>query len=113
RVSMGHVLVMPWTRLEPWPEALSELRRGGFGLVTLTPDADADPLSAWSPASVQRVAVVLGAEGPGLSPALLAAADRRVAIPMRTPADSLNVGSAVAIAFYVLTNVTSASASTK
>jgi len=113
RVSMGHVLAVPWTRLEPWPEALSELRRGGFDLVALTPDADAEPLSAWSPASAERVALLLGAEGPGLSPAVLAAADRRLAIPMRTPADSLNVGSAAAIAFYVVTTVTSASESTK
>jgi tRNA G18 (ribose-2'-O)-methylase SpoU len=117
RVSMGHVLAVPWTRLEPWPKALSELRRAGFGLVALTPAADAEPLSAWSPAPGERVAVLLGAEGPGLSPAVLAAADRRLRIPMRTPADSLNVGSAAAIAFHALTTddrpVTSTTESTK
>ena len=113
RVSMGHVLAVPWTRLEPWPEGLSVLRRAGFRLVALTPAGDAEPLSGWSPAPGERVAVLLGAEGPGLSPAVLAAADRRLTILMGTPADSLNVGSAAAIAFYIVTTATSASDSTK
>jgi tRNA G18 (ribose-2'-O)-methylase SpoU len=102
RVSMGHVLAVPWTRLEPWPESIATLRRAGFTLAALTPAADAEPLARWSPASGERVAVLLGAEGPGLSPAALRAADRRLTIPMRRAADSLNVGSAAAIAFYAL-----------
>jgi tRNA G18 (ribose-2'-O)-methylase SpoU len=118
RVSMGHVLAVPWTRLEPWPEGLASLRPAGFSVAALTPATDADPLAAWSPASGERVAVLLGAEGPGLSPAALAASDRRLTIPMRSPADSLNVGSAAAIAFYAITSgrvtrVTSATSSTK
>lgn len=103
RVSMGHVLAVPWTRLEPWPAALDAVRAAGFRLAALTPAADAEPLPAWSPGPEERVAVLLGAEGPGLSPAVLAAADRRLAIPMRHPGDSLNVGSAAAVAFYALT----------
>ena len=102
RVSMGHVLAVPWTRLVPWPAALEGLRAAGFRLAALTPAADAEPLPAWSPGPSERVAVLLGAEGPGLSPAVLAAADRRLAIPMRHPEDSLNVGSAAAVAFYAL-----------
>ena len=113
RVSMGHVLTVPWSRLEPWPGALSGLRRAGFTLATLTPAADAEPLAGWSPGPGERVAVLLGAEGPGLSPAVLTTADRRLTIPMRTEADSLNVGSAAAIAFYALTAVTSTSNATK
>jgi tRNA G18 (ribose-2'-O)-methylase SpoU len=118
RVSMGHVLAVPWTRLEPWPAGLTSLRRAGFSLAALTPAADAAPLAAWSPAPGERVAVLLGAEGPGLSPGALAAADRRLTIPMRGPADSLNVGSAAAIAFYAMrsgrvTRVTSTTSSTK
>jgi tRNA G18 (ribose-2'-O)-methylase SpoU len=103
RVSMGHVLAVPWTRLEPWSDGLDLLRRTGFRLLALTPAADAEPLAtlAGRPED-ERVAVVLGAEGPGLSPAALATADRRVTIPMRAPGDSLNVGSAAAIAFYAL-----------
>ena len=110
---MGHVLTVPWSRLEPWPGALSGLRRAGFTLATLTPAADAEPLAGWSPGPGERVAVLLGAEGPGLSPAVLTTADRRLTIPMRTEADSLNVGSAAAIAFYALTAVTSTSNATK
>ena len=110
RVSMGHVLAVPWTRLEPWPEALSAVAGAGFTLAAFTPAAAGEPLGAWSPAAGERVAVLLGAEGPGLSTAALAAAHRRLTIPMRSPEDSLNVGSAAAIAFYslVTSKVTSA-----
>jgi len=106
RVSMGHVLAVPWTRLTPWPEGLGLLRRTGFRLLALTPASGAEPLAdvARRP-SDERVAVLLGAEGPGLSPAALAGADHRVTIPMRAAADSLNVGSAAAIAFYALSAV--------
>jgi tRNA G18 (ribose-2'-O)-methylase SpoU len=103
RVSMGHVLAVPWTRLAPWPEAISTVRDAGFTLAALTPAADAEPLAGWNPGPGERVAVLLGAEGPGLSPTVLAAADRRLTIPMRSAADSLNVASAAAIAFYAAT----------
>ena len=103
RVSMGHVLAVPWTRLEPWPDALTSGLVAGFTLVAFTPAADAEPLAAWTPSPGERVAVLLGAEGPGLSPAAQAAAARRLPIPMRRPDDSLNVGSAAAIAFYAAT----------
>ena len=102
RVSMGHVLAVPWTRLEPWPEGLELLRRTGLRLVALTPAAGAEPLAGLDRRPEDRVAVLLGAEGPGLSAAALAAADQRMTIPMRAPADSLNVASAAAIAFYAL-----------
>ena len=100
RVSMGHVLTVPWTRLEPWPDALGLVAGAGFTLAALTPAADAEPLTGWRPGAGERVAVLLGAEGPGLSAPALAAADVRLTIPMRRAEDSLNVGSAAAIAFY-------------
>jgi tRNA G18 (ribose-2'-O)-methylase SpoU len=103
RVSMGHVLSVPWTRLEPWPEGLEWLRRNGFTLLALTPDPGADPLPS-TPAG-PRVAVLLGAEGPGLSPSALAAADRRLRIPLAAGVDSLNLASAAAIAFHALRDV--------
>ena len=112
RVSMGHVLAVPWTRLEPWPEAIETVRRAGFTLAALTPAVDAQPIDRWHRGPDERVAVLLGAEGPGLSPAALAAADHRLTIPMRGAADSLNVGSAAAIAFYAV-GVTTATSSTK
>jgi len=102
RVSMGHVLAVDWTRLEPWPEALALVAGAGFSLLAFTPAADAEPVTGWHPDGGERIAVLLGAEGPGLSPGALAAAHRRVTIPMRRPGDSLNVGSAAAIAFYAL-----------
>jgi tRNA G18 (ribose-2'-O)-methylase SpoU len=100
RVSMGHVLSVPWTRLEPWPAGLEWLRRRGFALLALTPDPSAEPLAAAPPAL--RLAVLLGAEGPGLSPGALAAADRRLRIPLAGGVDSLNLASAAAIAFHWL-----------
>ena len=102
RVSMGHVLSVPWTRLEPWPAALADVRRAGFTLAALTPVPDAEPLpSAFLDG---RLALMFGAEGPGLSRSALALADRRFRIPMTAGADSLNVASAAAVAFFVTSN---------
>ena len=104
RVSMGHVLSVPWARLDPWPDGLAGLRAAGFTVVALTPGPDAEPLEGPDPG--ERVALLLGAEGPGLSPAALAAADRRRRIPMAPGVDSLNVASAAAVAFYAITSST-------
>ncbi|MBN9619225.1 MAG: RNA methyltransferase, partial [Actinobacteria bacterium] len=96
RVSMGHVLRVPFAVLpEPWPASLAEL--SSFELLALTPAADATPLREIAPAP--RWAVLLGAEGPGLTAAAQAAADRRVRIPMASGVDSLNVATAAAVAF--------------
>jgi tRNA G18 (ribose-2'-O)-methylase SpoU len=94
RVSIGHVLTVPWTRLE----SLDELRGAGFTRFALTPDPGAEPLDTivWP----ERFALLLGSEGPGLTPEWLAAADARIRIPMRPAVDSLNVATAAAIAFY-------------
>jgi tRNA G18 (ribose-2'-O)-methylase SpoU len=94
RVSIGHVLEMPWTRVA----ALDDVAAAGFALYALTPDPDA--VSIASVAWAERVALLLGAEGPGLSEAWLARADERTRIPMQPGADSLNVATAGAIAFY-------------
>jgi tRNA G18 (ribose-2'-O)-methylase SpoU len=98
RVSMGHVLSLPWARIEPWPEALAGVREAGFTLAALTPDPGAEALSAAGLSG--RLALMVGAEGPGLSEAALALADRRVRIPMAAGTDSINVASAAAVAFY-------------
>jgi tRNA G18 (ribose-2'-O)-methylase SpoU len=101
RVSVGEVLHLPFTRAEPWPGALDTLRRAGFTVVALTPAADAEPVEAVAArCRPGPVALLLGAEGPGLSGAALAAADHRARIPLRPGADSLNVGHAAAIALY-------------
>ena len=81
----------------------AELRAAGYTLVALTPEASAEPLPAVA-ASLghARVALLLGSEGEGLSPAALAAVDRRVRIPMAPGLDSLNVATAAAVALYAL-----------
>jgi tRNA G18 (ribose-2'-O)-methylase SpoU len=102
RVSLGHVLRVPWTRVTDWPDGLGLLRARGFELVALTPAAHAEPVDRLASEPGRPRALLLGAEGPGLSPDALAAADRRVRIPIAAGVDSLNVATAAAIAFHVL-----------
>jgi tRNA G18 (ribose-2'-O)-methylase SpoU len=90
KVGMGAVFAVPWTRLPDWHDALPALSRAGFTTVALTLASDATPLEA-AVAGVDRLALVLGSEGHGLSPRWQAAADRRAIIPMRAGVDSLNV----------------------
>ncbi len=97
RVSMGEVLFLPVARAVAWPDELAVLHAAGFETWALTPDPDADDL--WTLPIPARVAVLLGAEGPGLSAAAMAAATRRVRIPIAAGVDSLNVGHAAAVAF--------------
>jgi tRNA G18 (ribose-2'-O)-methylase SpoU len=101
RVSMGNVLRMPFASVAEWPGTLLWLRDKGFHVLALTPAADAVPLHT-AVAPGRRTAVLLGAEGPGLSESALAAADERVRIPMADDVDSLNVATAAAIAFHTL-----------
>ncbi len=98
RVSMGAVFSVPVTRSIEWEGDLRALRRSGFTLVAMTPAADAMPLGA---VVVGRPAVMVGAEGPGLTDAALAVADVRARIPM-VHIDSLNVGQAAAVAYAIL-----------
>jgi tRNA G18 (ribose-2'-O)-methylase SpoU len=97
RVSMGHVLRVPFAVLpEPWPESMSAALRD-FTVLAMTPDPSATALRDIE--VPPRWAVLLGAEGPGLSPAVMTAADVRVRIPMALGVDSLNVATAAAVAF--------------
>jgi tRNA G18 (ribose-2'-O)-methylase SpoU len=102
RVSMGEVFAVPYARLEPWPDGLARVRAAGFTVLALTPAADAVPLQRLTPAQRARPALLLGAEGPGLSRRALAASDVPVRIPMRRGVDSLNVAAAAAVAFWEL-----------
>jgi tRNA G18 (ribose-2'-O)-methylase SpoU len=96
RVSMGHVMHVPFARFDRWPSALDDLRMLGFTVAALTPASDALPIDQLH---ADRIAWLLGAEGPGLTQEALARSDVRVAIPMSDRVDSLNVGTAAAIAF--------------
>ncbi|GAA0627381.1 RNA methyltransferase [Kutzneria viridogrisea] len=103
RVSMGHVLRVPFTELSPWPDGLDLLRRHGFTVAAMTPRRQARPLAATGLGG-GKVAVVLGSEGPGLTEEAIEAADLTVRIPMAAGVDSLNVATAAAVAFHALGN---------
>jgi tRNA G18 (ribose-2'-O)-methylase SpoU len=102
RVSMGEVFAVPYARIEPWPDGLDQVRQAGFTVLALTPDPGAVPLQRLGPGPRARSALLLGAEGPGLSKQALAASDVPVKIPMRRGVDSLNVAAAAAVAFWEL-----------
>lgn len=100
KVAMGAVFSMPWTRLPDWYDALPDLSGRGFTTVAMTLADDAAPVDE-AVSGLDRVALVLGSEGHGLSPRWERSADRRATIPMRPGIDSLNVAAATAVACYV------------
>ena len=100
KVAMGAVFSMPWTRLPDWYDALPALSARGFTTVALTLAPDAVPVDE-AVAGLDRVALVLGSEGHGLSERWEQSADRRAIIPMAAGIDSLNVAAATAVACYV------------
>ena len=102
RISMGEALSLPQARTEALPAGLAPLRAAGFTLVAMTPDAGAVDIAEVAAAGHERLALLLGTEGAGLSPAVLAEADVRARIPLAGGVDSLNVAAAAAIAFYAL-----------
>ena len=101
RVSMGHALLVPYAWAPDWPADLEVLRNNGFRLLAMTPDPAARTLAeAMTDVAGERVAILVGAEGPGLTETVMRAADTRVRIPMSRGTDSLNVATAAALAFY-------------
>ncbi|WP_193605462.1 TrmH family RNA methyltransferase [Nocardioides dongkuii] len=100
KVAMGAVFTMPWTRLPDWYDALPSLSAAGFTTVALTLADDATEIEH-AVAGLDKVALVLGSEGHGLSARWEQAADRRAIIPMAAGIDSLNVAAATAVACYV------------
>lgn len=101
RVSMGHALLVPYAWATAWPADLALLRDRGFRVMALTPDAGAATLAdAMETVGDDRVAFLVGAEGPGLTETAMRASDIRVRIPMSRGTDSLNVATAAALAFY-------------
>ncbi|MDX3228562.1 RNA methyltransferase [Streptomyces sp. ME19-01-6] len=103
KVSMGAVFSVPYARLETWPRGLEAVRHAGFKILALTPDEKATSIDDAAPHRLEGVALMLGAEGDGLSVQALMAADEWVRIPMAHGVDSLNVGAAAAVAFYAVT----------
>ncbi|GAA3902201.1 TrmH family RNA methyltransferase [Microbacterium invictum] len=107
RVSMGTVFQVPWTRLPAWgradaPSGSGILHDAGLHVAALALADDAVPLDVFAASRPDRVALLLGAEGDGLSRRALAAADTIVTIPMAGGVDSLNVAAAAAVALWAL-----------
>jgi tRNA G18 (ribose-2'-O)-methylase SpoU len=98
RVSMGEILHMRVARAarDAWPGALDTLHGAGFETWALSPGSVDD---LWRTPVPDRLALVVGAEGPGLAAPTMALASRRIRIPISDAVDSLNVGHAAAIAF--------------
>jgi len=102
RVSMGTVFQVPWTRLAAWPLDLDSVRADGFTIAALALSEGSVSLDDFAAAPPERLAIVLGTEGDGLSRAAQAAADLIVRIPMAGGVDSLNVAAASAVALWAL-----------
>lgn len=104
RVSIGHALHVPWAWAADWPGALDRMRKGGVAALALTPGADPVDLHELANGRLRgdRIAILAGAEGPGLTAQAMARADLRVRIPMDSAVDSLNVTVSVALSLHAL-----------
>ncbi|UOQ58476.1 RNA methyltransferase [Leucobacter allii] len=102
RVSMGAVLQVPYARLPEWPVAGPLIRDAGFELAAFALRDDAEDLAAFVDDVPERLALMFGSEGPGLSRRALASATRSVVIPMEHGVDSLNVATAAALALWAV-----------
>jgi tRNA G18 (ribose-2'-O)-methylase SpoU len=102
RVSVGEVFAVPYARFDAWPGGLGDLTAAGFEVLALTPHPEAIALDEIDIRDDDPLALLLGAEGPGLSERARAQATREVRIPMSAGVDSLNVAAAVAVACYAL-----------
>ncbi|MDH6239444.1 TrmH family RNA methyltransferase [Aurantimicrobium minutum] len=103
RVSMGTVLQVPWTRLPEWAQAREILHKYGFHISALALSDQAIPLKEFATHPPEKIALVFGSEGDGLSREALGVCDSVVTIPMKHGVDSLNVASASAVVLYALT----------
>jgi len=100
KVAMGAVFSVPYARMEGWYDGLAELSDAGFTTVALTPAEDAVEIED-AVRGLDKVALLMGSEGPGLSRRWMETAARRAVIPMAAGIDSLNVAAATAVACYV------------
>jgi tRNA G18 (ribose-2'-O)-methylase SpoU len=103
---MGAVLRVPFARVQPWPQRLDDLREAGFTLLALSPAGQQtiDQLAS-SRAAPDRLLILAGAEGSGLTRAALDACHMNVRIPIDSQCDSLNVVVALSIALHRLSRV--------
>lgn len=102
RVSMGTVMQVPWTRAGAWSDLVSDLKNAGFTIAALALTPEATALEEFALTVPEKLALVLGTEGNGLSSEAVRSADHVVSIPMRGSVDSLNVAAAGAVAMWAL-----------
>ena len=103
RTSMAATLRVPFARAGEWPGALTRIRALGFTIIALTPRQPSEDLDVFaSRPRPERLALLIGTEGAGLTPEAEAAADDRVRVPIRAGVDSLNLAVATGIALYRL-----------
>ncbi|MEN8652889.1 RNA methyltransferase [Streptomyces sp. 21So2-11] len=100
KVSMGAVFQVPWTRLESWPKGAELLRQAEYTTAALCLSEKAITLDELAARNYDKLALIFGTEGDGLTQEALMAADEHVRIPMEAGVDSLNVAAASAVAFY-------------
>ncbi|EWS82728.1 TrmH family RNA methyltransferase [Brachybacterium phenoliresistens] len=100
RVSMGTVFQVPWTRIDPWPGGIAALQEAGYVVAGMTLGEGSIALDELVAECPEKLALVFGTEGHGLTPAADRLLDRRVTIPMMHGVDSLNVAASSAVAFY-------------
>lgn len=102
RVSMGAVFQVPWTRLPEWPHGAELLHEHGFTIAALALEDDAVDLAEFAINPPDKIAILVGTEGDGLSQRALRGADVTVTIPMSGGIDSLNVAAACSVALWAL-----------
>ena len=106
RVSMGAVFTVPWARIPQWPTSIKELKEKGYYTVAISPQniggQESQDLRKFVAGPLDRVALILGTEGDGLTAASLETCDHSVHIPMSNAVSSLNVASAAAVVFWAL-----------
>lgn len=100
KVSMGAVFQIPWARVDPWPQGVELLRGQGYVTAAFCLADGAITLDELAARRYEKLALLFGTEGHGLSAGALGAADARVRIPMAAGIDSLNVAAASAVVFY-------------
>jgi tRNA G18 (ribose-2'-O)-methylase SpoU len=99
---MGEGFAIPYAWLTETADGIAAVKRADIEVLAMTPSSDATNIDALEYRTDDRVAVMLGAEGPGLTKSAMSMATRQVRIPMSGSSDSLNVGNAAAVAFYAL-----------
>ena len=103
RVSMGTVFQIPWTFTGDWPgEGMAQLSRLGFKTAAMALSDDSVSIDDRRLMAEEKLAVILGSEGDGLTETTIARCDYTVKIPMYHGVDSLNVAAASAVAFWQL-----------